>query len=94
MKRQIAIVSALVICLGLVAFAADGKTDFSGTWSLDKAKSDPIRMGRGRSGDGGGQAPTIDITLVITQTDNQLNVTRKVTFNGQDRSTEQKFSLD
>ena len=94
MKRQIAILSAIVICLGLVAFAADGKTDFSGTWALDKAKSDPIRMGRGGPGGGGGQAPTIDITLVITQTDNQLNVTRKVNFNGQDRSTEQKFSLD
>ncbi len=94
MKRHIATLSALVLCLGLVAFAAEGKADLSGTWALDKAKSDPIRMGRGGPGGGGGQAPNIDITLVIKQTDNELNVTRKVNFNGQDRSVEQKFSLD
>lgn len=100
MKRFVLILAAAALCLGLVALAADSNTDFSGTWVLDKQKSDPVRLGRGGPGGpggpggGGGQPADIDITLVVKQTDNELSVTRKVNFNGQDRSIDQKFTLD
>lgn len=102
MKRFVLILAAVALCLVLVALAADSKTDLSGTWVLDKQKSDPIRFGGrggaggpgGPGGGGGGQPADIDITLVVKQTDNELAVTRKINFNGQERSIDQKFTLD
>ena len=46
---------------------AQGKPDFTGTWTLDTAKSDPAPAGRG--GGGGGAA-----TLTIKQTGTELSV--------------------
>lgn len=96
MKRSVLVLAAVALCLGLVALAADDKTDLSGTWVLDKQKSDPIRFGGrgGPGGGGGGQAADIDITLVVKQADNELAVTRKINYNGQERSIDQKFTLD
>jgi pectate lyase len=47
---------------------AQPKADFSGTWTLDTAKSDPPPQGRGGGGGGGG-------TLTIKQTANELSIT-------------------
>jgi hypothetical protein len=47
---------------------AQGKADFSGTWTLDTAKSDPAPQGRGGGG-GGGAA-----TLTIKQTGTELSI--------------------
>jgi hypothetical protein len=65
MKRVLltAMMAALVIPFPA---RAQGKPDFSGTWTLDTAKSDPPPQGRG----GGGAA-----TLTIKQTGTELSVT-------------------
>jgi hypothetical protein len=47
-----ALVAALVIPFPL---RAQGKPDFSGTWTLDQAKSDPAPAGRAGGGGGGGR---------------------------------------
>jgi len=88
MKRTVWLLSLLALCAVLTAWAA---SDFSGTWALDKAKSDPIRMGRPGGGGGGGD---IDVTLAIKQTANEITITRKMTVGGEDRTSEQKFTLD
>jgi len=66
MKRVLltALVAAMVIPFPA---RAQGKPDFSGTWTLDTAKSDPPPQGRG--GGGGGA------TLTIKQTGTELAVT-------------------
>jgi hypothetical protein len=60
---------------------AQGKTDFSGTWTFDEAKSDPAPAGRGRGGGGGGRgggrmggAPATAMT--IKQTAGELTIDR------------------
>ncbi len=70
-------------CLALVslALAAD---DFAGTWVLDKAKSDPTR----------GPAADANVTLIIKQSANEVQITRKTVLNGNERSSDQKFTLD
>jgi hypothetical protein len=47
---------------------AQGKADFSGTWTLDTAKSDPPPQGRGGGGGGGG-------SITIKQTGSELTIT-------------------
>jgi hypothetical protein len=68
MKRVLltAMVAALVIPFPA---RAQGRPDFSGTWTLDTAKSDPPPQGRGGGGGGGGA------TLTIKQTGTELAVT-------------------
>jgi hypothetical protein len=55
----------------IIPFAAraQSKADFSGTWTLDTAKSDPPPQGRGGGGGGGGAA-----TLTIKQTGTELSI--------------------
>ena len=50
---------------------AQGKPDFSGTWTLDTAKSDPPPQGRGGGGGGGMGGGSV----TIKQTGNELTVT-------------------
>jgi hypothetical protein len=78
-----------ILVLGLFALAM-AAADFSGTWVFDRTKSDPMMGGPG------GQAPPGDmsITLVITQTASELQLTRKMSMGGEERSSEQKFTLD
>jgi len=47
---------------------AQSKPDFSGTWTLDTAKSDPPPQGRGGGGGGGG-------SVTIKQTGTELTIT-------------------
>jgi hypothetical protein len=67
MKRVLllALIGAVILPF---AARAQGKPDFSGTWTLDTAKSDPAPQGRG--GGGGGAA-----SLTIKQTAMELAVT-------------------
>ena len=69
MKRVmlLALIAALVLPFSA---RAQGKADFSGTWTLDTAKSDPPPQGRGGGGGGGGGG-----TQTIKQTASELSVT-------------------
>lgn len=102
-RLVVSIVSAL-----LFASLAQAKPDFSGTWILDKAKSDSPKSG-GRSSRGN-DAKTADpngsaaagsiedtaegaeVKLVIEQTGDSLKVTRSVGSGEQSRSS--TFTLD
>jgi hypothetical protein len=64
MKRVLLLAATMAVVLPFAA-RAQGKPDFSGTWTLDTAKSDPAPNGRG----GGGAA-----TLTIKQTATELSV--------------------
>ena len=66
MKRLLLLTVTTAMILPFAARAqAQGKPDFSGTWTLDTAKSDPAPAGRG----GGGAA-----TLTIKQTAMELSI--------------------
>jgi hypothetical protein len=54
MKR---VLSAIVLAALVIPFTvrAQARPDFSGTWTLDTAKSDPAPAGRGGGGGGGGR---------------------------------------
>jgi len=69
MKRVTVFIIFITLAFSGSAFAL-GKPDFSGTWTLDMAKSD---MGQGRPG-----APAAKVTLEIKQTPAILAITRKV----------------
>lgn len=64
MKRVLLLAATMAVILPFAAHA-QGKPDFSGTWTLDTAKSDPAPAGRG----GGGAA-----TLMIKQTGTELSI--------------------
>lgn len=66
MKRVLLLAATMAVIIPFAAHA-QGKPDFSGTWTLDTAKSDPAPAGRG--GGGGGAA-----TLTIKQTATELAI--------------------
>ncbi len=94
MNRRNLFMTVAAMAFSLAVMAAG--VNLSGTWVLDKDKSDTPRFGPGGGGPrgGGGQGGPPDITLVIQQTDNDLQITRKFSRGGQERSLEQKFTLD
>jgi hypothetical protein len=67
MKRVLILTIAAAVVLPFVA-RAQTKPDFSGTWTLDTAKSDPPPQGRGGGGAGAG-------SLTIKQTGAELAIT-------------------
>jgi len=91
-RRLIPLVA--VAMLSIMAMAVASGINISGTWVLDKEKSDQPTMGPGGPGGGGGPRGPVDITLVIKQADNELQITRKMSRNGQETETGQKFTLD
>ena len=58
MRRVLLLALATAVVLPFHA-RAQGKPDFSGTWTFDTAKSDPPPQGRGGGGGGGGGSVTI-----------------------------------
>jgi hypothetical protein len=66
MRRALVLALATAVILPFAA-RAQSKADFSGTWTLDTAKSDPPPQGRG-GGMGGGP-------LTFKQTGNELAIT-------------------
>ena len=98
MKQRIGIAALLVLGLCVIAWAA---TDFSGTWVLDRARSDqPQMMGRpggggGGGGQGGGPRGEMTETLVIKQAGNDFSLTTKRSRGGQEMpASEAKYTLD
>ena len=77
-----ALMAALVLSMALpTALLAQAKTDFSGTWTFDEAKSDPAPARAGGGGGGGGRgggrmggAPATAMT--IKQTPTELSMDR------------------
>jgi hypothetical protein len=67
MKHVLAMAFATAVILPFTA-RAQGKTDFSGTWTLDAARSDAPQ---GRGGRGGGTGP-----VTITQDANTITIKR------------------
>jgi hypothetical protein len=73
-------VALLVFASGLIAAAA--KANFSGTWTLDKTKSE-------------GLPPTIkDQVLTVTQTGDKLNIESKLTTEQGDQVNNDVYTLD
>jgi hypothetical protein len=81
MKRLVLFVAVMALAVAGVAFA-QAKPDFSGTWTLDAAKSD--QMGGGGMGRGPGGPMT------ITQTANELVIERTMG----DQAVKQTYKLD
>ena len=83
-----AIVAAVIIpCTA----RAQSKPDFSGTWTLDVAKSDPAPQGRGGGGGMGGGSVTIKQTgteLAITSEGRQGPQTMTYKLDGSESSNE------
>ena len=69
MKRVTLLALMAAVILPFAAHAQP-KADFSGTWTLDTAKSDPPPQGRGGGGGGGGGG-----TQTIKQAANELSIT-------------------
>ena len=65
MKRVATLALAAAIAIPFSA-RAQSKPDFSGTWTMDAAKSDPAPQGRGGGGGGG--------TQTVKQTASELSV--------------------
>jgi len=78
MKRTVIVAVALTALVALPAASwAQAKPDFSGTWKLDEAKSDPAPAGRGGGGGGGGRGGGAAATsMTIKQTAAQLSIDR------------------
>jgi hypothetical protein len=85
--------AVLIVLLSVTVFAAD--VDFSGTWKVDKDKSElPEFQGRqggeGRGGRGGFTPPD----MVVTQKKNKITVTRSMTGrDGEERKMETTYDL-
>jgi hypothetical protein len=80
--KKMNLLPVAVLWLATVAFAG---VDFSGSWVLDPANSDQMRMGPG----GGSGAPT-EITMTITMSSTEMTVSR-TTARG---TRETKYVLD
>ena len=68
MKRVLSLAFVVALIVPFVA-RAQAKPDFSGTWTLDAAKSDPAPQGRGGGGGGGGRGGGGPVTIKQTATD-------------------------
>lgn len=74
MKRTAVWTAAIVLAVTSAAFA-QAKPDFSGTWTLDRDKSEMPQMG-GRPGGGGGMMG--DVSVTIKQTADTLAIEQKM----------------
>ena len=93
MKQSLIVSVALAMLVVLPAAGwAQAKTDFSGTWTFDQAKSDPPAQGR-RGGGGGGRGGSGGVagTLTITQTPTHITVERAL---GPAGTTSAVFKID
>ena len=68
MKRVLMAVALVALVIPFTAHA-QAKPDFSGTWTLDAAKSDPAPAGRGGGGGGRGGGAAGPVTIKQTATD-------------------------
>jgi hypothetical protein len=68
MKRVLSLALAAALVVPFIA-QAQAKPDFSGTWTLDAAKSDPAPAGRGGGGGGRGGGAAGPVTIKQSATD-------------------------
>jgi hypothetical protein len=88
MKTKLGVLTSLMVFGACVlVFAQGGKPDFSGTWNLDKEKSE---MG---SGPGRGQRMAAP-SMTIDHKDPELIIKRKLEFQGEERTQELKYTTD
>jgi hypothetical protein len=79
MKRALIVGVALAALVALPAPGwAQAKTDFSGSWSLDTAKSDAVPAAGRRGGGGGRGGAAIATSLTVTQTATQITIDRTI----------------
>jgi hypothetical protein len=82
MKQAFIVVVALAALVALPAAGwAQAKPDFSGSWTMDPAKSDPAPArgaggGGGGGGRGGGRGGGVAMQVTIKQTPTQLTIDR------------------
>jgi len=86
----LAVVGLLMMSMAVRLPAEDSHPNFSGTWTLDREKSD---MGEGRGG-GGRRGGMFAAPMTVEQNDNSLVVKRKFDVQGQERSQELHYTLD
>jgi hypothetical protein len=79
MKKSIILLSALLVAMVFTASAAD----FSGNWKLNKSKS--------KLGEQFSMAPSI---LIAAQSGNDLNLEKHISFQDQEMTTKEKYTLD
>ena len=85
MKRSLTVLS--LFCALMIGFwsVSAAPTDFSGTWSLDKAKSEGLQ----------GQMASIDQTWVVTQDAKTLNLEIKFSGGAQEMPSQKRtYNLD
>lgn len=92
--RSIILCACLAACLAGVSHAQGGKTndarprpDLSGTWVLDRSRSN---YGEGRGGD----ASKTDSTLVITHRDPELRISKTMVLKGRQWTKEYVYYTD
>jgi len=80
MARKILFSVAAIMALSLFAFAAT-KPDFSGTWTMDRARSF-------------GLPPDMNQTLIVSQKDDQIELETKLIQPNNERSVKDTYILD
>jgi hypothetical protein len=65
-----------LVAIPSTAVWAQAKTDFSGSWTFDQARSDPAPAGRRGGGAGRGGSAGAPMSLTITQTNAQITIDR------------------
>jgi hypothetical protein len=96
--RKVLPMLLFILAVGLLL--AQDTPNFSGTWVLDKEKSDPMGGMMGMGGRQGGGAPGSgtpvqpDVTLEIKHEGVNLAITRKVNRGGQEMAQDLKYTTD
>ena len=80
MARKILLMAAAIMALSVIALAA-AKPNFSGTWTMDRARSF-------------GLPPDMNQTMVITQKDDQIELETKLIQPNNERSVKDNYILD
>ncbi len=82
MKKTIYSIAILALmALNLNAATLQTKADFSGTWALDKAKTE-------------GLPPSMEQTMTVTQKDDKISVETKITTDKGEQTVSDSYSID
>ena len=100
MKIRRRILSGVAFLISAATLVPAAQTDFTGTWLLDKSRSDTQQLGQGRLGRGGNsRGANVDLStaeqkLIVTQTESEMTVERMVSVGAQEHGLRQTFRLD
>lgn len=93
MQRVIRLILALSLAVAGTAMASTtGHTNFSGTWLLDKSKSDLSALSG--MGEDAAQAQNATVTMVVTQQGTTLQVTRTLKTDTEEKTQTQTYRTD